>query len=348
MEIFTHLMKWLREGKKTALATVISKQGSALRGVGSKMAVSSEMEMVGSVSGGCVEGAVVQEALKVMNSERFSIVEYDISDDEAWSVGLACGGHLKILIQPLKPNCKSGFSFEILKKIIEYKSIDKSFCLLTDISEMTEGDSVIIWDDDLVLPKTRPQWLDNSFTEDLRILERKETSAIIKHATREIFADFSYPKPRIVIIGAVHIAQSLIKMAHECGFTTIIIDPRRVFASSERFQQADQLLVTWPTEGLAKIGLNERDYLIVLSHDDKLDLPALQLAIERNVRYIGMLSSLKTRENRFEQLKGKGLSPEDFRRIHSPVGMDIGARSPQEIALSILAEITAFRYGKNK
>lgn len=340
-------MKWLEEGKKAALATVINKQGSALRGVGSKMAVSSEMEMVGSVSGGCIEGAVVQEALKVMNSGKIFIVDYGISDDEAWSVGLACGGQVKILIQPVKPNSRSGFSLEILKKIIELKSSDKSFCFLTKISEMAKGDSVIISDGELVLPKTRPHWMDNTLIEILNNLERTETSGIIKHGTCEIFADFSFPKQRIVIIGAVHIAQPLVKMARVCGFLTIIIDPRRAFALSERFQEADQLLVMWPTEALAKIGLNDRDYLIALSHDDKLDLPALKMAIERNTCYIGMLSSLKTRENRFEQLKGGGFSPYDLRKIHAPVGLDIGARSPEEIALSILAEITAFRYGEN-
>ena len=339
-------MKWLEEGKKTALATVIQKQGSALRGVGSKMGISSEREMVGSISGGCVEGAVVQEALILMNSGKTSIVEYGISDDEAWSEGLACGGQVKILLQPVEINRRSGFSLKMLKKTIELKASDKTFCLLTDISENAKTDSVILSDGKLVLPKRKPHWMDIAFMEELNNLERTETSGIIKNDSTEIFADFSFPKPRLVIIGAVHIAQALIKMASVCGFITIIIDPRRAFASHERFQEVDQMLVAWPTDGLAKVGLNNRDFFLALSHDDKLDLPALQMAMERNVRYIGMLSSRKTRESRFEQLKSEGYSMDVLEKIHAPVGMDLGAHSPEEIALSILAEIIAFRYGK--
>ena len=348
MEIFTYIKKWLEEGKKTALATVIQKQGSALRGVGSKMGVSSEMEMVGSVSGGCVEGAVIQEALKVMNSGQASIVEYGISDDAAWSVGLACGGQVKILIQPVSVNESDGISSEMVKKIIDLEATDKTFCLLTDISKVTKADTVIISDGKLVHPKKKPYWMASTLMEELKKLEQTESSGIIKDISNEIFADFSFPKPRLVIIGAVHIAQSLVKMARVCGFSTVIIDPRKAFASHKRFQDVDQMLAAWPTDGLTKIGLNNRDFLLALSHDDKLDLPALQMAIDRKVRYIGMLASRKTRDSRFEQLKNEGYSPDDFQRIHAPVGMDLGARSTEEIALSILAEIIAFRYGKRK
>ncbi len=348
MEIFTYIKKWLEEGKETALATVIQKQGSALRGVGSKMGVSSKMEMIGSISGGCVEGAVVQEALKVMKSGRISIVDYGISDDEAWSVGLACGGQLKILIQPISVICSGGLSPEMVEKIIELKASDKTFCLLTDISKKTKSPSLIISEGKQILSKRKFHWLDNALMEELKNLERTETSGLIKNDSTEIFVDFSFPKPRMVIIGAVHIAQALVKMASVCGFSTVIIDPRKAFASNERFHDVDQLLIAWPTDGLAEIGLNDRDFLLALSHDDKLDLPALQMAMDRQARYIGMLSSQKTRESRFDQLKSEGYCPDDFRRIHAPVGMDLGARSPEEIALSILAEIIAFRYGKGK
>ena len=137
-------------------------------------------------------------------------------------------------------------------------------------------------------------------------------------------------------------------MAHICGFSTVIIDPRKAFATPDRFQDVDHMEIKWPTVGLAKIGLNERDFLLALSHDDKLDLPALQMAMDRKVRYIGMLSSRKTRERRFEQLSIEGYSADDLKRILAPVGLDLGARKPEEIALSILAEIIAFRYGKGK
>ena len=236
----------------------------------------------------------------------------------------------------------------MVEKIIELKASDKTFCLMTDISEKTKSSSLIISEGKQVLPKRKLHWVDTGLLEELKNLERTETSGIIKNGSTEIFADFSFPKPRLVIIGAVHIAQSLVKMARVCGFSTVIIDPRKAFASRERFQDVDLMLVAWPTDGLAKIGLNDRDFLLALSHDDKLDLPAIKSGIDRKVRYIGMLSSRKTRDSRFEQLKSEGYSQDDFRRIHAPVGMDLGARSPEEIALSILAEITAFRYGKEK
>jgi xanthine dehydrogenase accessory factor len=348
MEIFSQVLKWLDEGKKAALATVIQKQGSALQGVGSKMGVSSDMEMAGSVSGGCVEGAVVQEALRVMNSGQSSVVDYGITDETAWSVGLACGGRIKILIQLIYKDGKNGVSREMLEKIIELKASDKPFCFLTEISDRGTGTSAIISNSKLIFPKKNPQWLDKAFIKELSFLERTESSGIIKNNQINIFADIFLPKPRLVIIGAVHIAQSLEKMARICGFSTIIIDPRKAFASLERFQDVDQMVIEWPTDGLASIELNDRDYLLALSHDDKLDIPALKMALDRKVYYIGMLSSRKTRDGRFELLKSEGYSSNDLKRIHAPVGLDIGARSPEEISLSILAEITAFRYGKEK
>lgn len=342
------VLKWLKEGKKAALATVIQKEGSALRGIGSKMAISSEMEMAGSISGGCVEGAVVQEALKVMTTNLNVIVDYGISDETAWSVGLACGGKIKILIQPVEKDGKDGLTGEMLRKIIEIEASDNPFCVIAAISGEDKGYSAIFSDGKLIFPNKIPQWLDTGLMEKLFLLEKTETSRIINLDLTEIFADFTFPKPRLVIIGAVHIAQSLVKMAHICGFSIVIIDPRKAFASIDRFQDADQMVIEWPTDGLTKIGLNERDYFLALSHDDKLDLPALQMALDRKVHYIGMLSSRRTRDERFEKMKNQGISATELKKIHAPVGLDLGARTPEEIALSILAEITAFRYGKEQ
>ena len=346
MEIFLQILNWLDEGKNAAIATVIQKQGSALRGIGSKMAISSKMEMAGSVSGGCVEGAVVQEALKVMKTGRNVIVDYGISDETAWSVGMTCGGKIKILIQPIEKNREKGLTREILHKISELESSDKPFCALSLISGKDTGDTAIIADGKLIYSKEELQWMDQNLIEKVFTLERTQTSGIITNGSLEVFADFSFSKPRLVIIGAVHIALSLVKMARICGFSTVIIDPRKVFASPARFQDVDDLVIEWPADGLARIGLNDRDYLLALSHDDKLDLPAIQIALDRKVRYIGMLSSQKTRDGRFAQLKNQGYSSKELKRIHAPVGLGLGARTPEEIALSILAEITAFRYGK--
>jgi xanthine dehydrogenase accessory factor len=348
MIFIEQIQNWLDSGKKVAVATIIWKQGSALRGVGSKMAVNSDMEITGSISGGCVEGAVVEEALKVMNTGRLAIIDYGIADETAWSVGLSCGGKISVLLQSILPDDSGGLTSALVIKSLELESSDKPFCALTVISGDHSSETAIISDGELVFPDKKPLWMNDVFKQEISTLERTETSGIIKLDSSEVFADFTFPRPRLVIIGAVHIAIPLVKMACVCGFTTIVIDPRKVFATPERFPDVDDLVIEWPTVGLEKLGLHARDYLLALSHDDKLDLPALQMALDRKVLYIGMLSSQKTREGRYEQLAAQGYSREELNRIHAPVGLDLGGRTPEEIALSILAEITAFRYGKGK
>lgn len=346
MEIYPQILKWLDEGKRVALATVIQKQGSALRGIGSKIAVTSQMEMAGSVSGGCVEGAVVEEALQVMKTGRIAISDYGIADETAWSVGLACGGKIKILIQPIDDASLKGLTRESIQDLIELKSNGKSFCLLTDLSDEGNGDVTIISKEKFVFPEKKPLWVDKDFLKKIANLEKTETSGILKTDLGEIYAEFTFPNPRLVIIGAVHIAAGLVEMAHLCGYTTIIIDPRKAFATPKRFPLVDQLVVEWPTDGLSGIGLNSRDFLVTLSHDEKFDLPALQMALDAQCRYIGMLSSRKTCGARYAELESQGYRLEEIKKIHAPVGLDLGARTTEEIALSILAEITACRYGK--
>jgi xanthine dehydrogenase accessory factor len=347
IEFNQQILNWLKAGKKVTVATVIWKQGSALRGVGSKMAVNSDMEISGSVSGGCVEGAVVEEAFNVMSTDKITIVDYGVADETAWSVGLACGGKIKILLQPVESNRSFGLTNKMLLKILELKSSNRPFCMLTVFSGDLSGESGIISEGELIYPNKEPIWLNDGLKQEITALERSETSGIIKLDSSDIFADFTFPKPRLVIIGAVHIAIPLVEMARICGFTTIIIDPRKTFATPKRFPYVDDLVIDWPADGLEKIGLNNRDFLLALSHDDKLDLPALRFSLDRNVHYIGMLSSRQTRDVRFTQLVEQGIKKEDLKRIHAPIGLDIGARTPEEIAISILAEITAFRYEKS-
>lgn len=346
MNHIQQVLDWLEEGKSVAVATVIWKQGSALQGVGSKMAVNSDMEIAGSVSGGCVENAVIEEALKVMKTDSLSIVEYGIADKTAWSVGLACGGKIKILVQPVVPDGSEGLTRAMLMKLSELEASDKPICALSVIAGDHSGETAILSDGDLVFPYKKSEWMNDGLMQEITSLEKTETSGTIRLDSSEVFANFTFPRPRLVIIGAVHIAIALVEMARVCGFSSIVIDPRKVFATPERFSDVDELVIEWPTDGLNKIGLNDRDYLLALSHDDKLDLPALQMALERKLRYIGMLSSRKTRDGRYAQLVEQGYKREELGRIHAPVGLDLGARTPEEIALSILAEITAFRYGK--
>ena len=351
MEILENLQKileWQSEGKQTALSTVVWKQGSALRSVGAKMAISSEMEMSGSVSGGCVEGAVVQEALKVMETGQPVLLEYGIADETAWSVGLACGGSIKVLVQKVEKADQGIFNAQMVKQMIELLRAGIPFSSLVPSYGDDRGDFLLLKSDETTAGK-HPAWFDQELLERVRSLEETETSLIVKSGEKEIFIDVYAPQPRLIAVGAVHIAFPLTQMAQIIGFTTVVIDPRKAFNTARRFPHVGQRLLKWPDEGLEEVGLNEKDYLLLLTHDDKLDLPALELALDRKVKYIGMLSSRQARDKRYQKLEESGdYTREQLQRIHAPVGLDIGARSQEEIALSILAEITAVRYGKLK
>ena len=340
------LLKWQGEGKSTALATVIWKQGSALRGVGAKMAISSDMEMAGSVSGGCVEGAVVQEALKVMESGIPVILEYGIADETAWSVGLACGGTIKVLVQKVFAGDFGNLNLKIINLTVQLMESGKLFFSLTLTNGEQKGDKCIIAEGKCVYPDKKPDWLSEKLVKEAKTLEVTESSQVVKIEENEVFIDIYAPRPRLIVIGAVHIAMPLTQMAQITGFSSVVIDPRKAFNTAERFPDVNQRLLVWPAEGLEKIGLESGDYLLLLTHDDKLDLPALEMGIDRQVKYIGMLSSRQAREKRFKKMEDVGYKRDQLDRVHSPVGLDIGARSQEEIALSILAEITAVRYGK--
>jgi xanthine dehydrogenase accessory factor len=350
MEILENLQKileWQKEGKQTALSTVVWKQGSALRSVGAKMAISSDMEMSGSVSGGCVEGAVVQEALKVMETGQPVLLEYGIADETAWSVGLACGGSIKVLVQKVEKADQGIFNAQMVKQMIELLRAGIPFSSLIPTDGNARGDFLLLKSDETTSGK-HPAWFGQELLERVRSLEETETSLIVKSGEKEIFIDVYAPQPRLIAVGAVHIALPLTQMAQITGFTTVVIDPRKAFNTAERFPHIGQRLLKWPDEGLEEIGLNEKVYLLLLTHDDNLDLPALELALDRKLRYIGMLSSRQARDKRYQKLEESGYTRELLQRIHAPVGLDIGARSQEEIALSILAEITAVRYGKLK
>jgi len=350
MEILENLQKileWQSEGKQTALSTVVWKQGSALRSVGAKMAISSAMEMSGSVSGGCVEGAVVQEALKVMESGQSVLLEYGIADETAWSVGLACGGSIKVLVQKIEQGDQGILNTNIVSNMTELLKAGIPFSTLSTIDGNTRDEFLLIKASESRITD-EPDWFDQGLLEQVRLLEQTETSQIVSVGDQEIYIDVYAPQPRLIAIGAVHIALPLTQMAQITGFTTVIIDPRKAFNTAKRFPHVGQRLLNWPDEGLEEVGLNEKDYVLILTHDDKLDLPALQLALDRKVKYIGMLSSRQARDKRYQKLEEAGYTREQLQRIHAPVGLDIGARSQEEIALSILAEMTAIRYGKSK
>jgi xanthine dehydrogenase accessory factor len=345
-EVITALQKWSDEGKQSAIAIVASKKGSAMRPVGAKMAINSDSEIVGSISGGCVENAVIVEALECMHSGEPKLLHYGVSDDTAWSVGLMCGGEIDVLLLPVRGGGEGSFERAVVEKIGKLQDERQQFMLLVMLSDKKMGHSCLLENRDRKIDGNAAAWVQRSLFPKLEELMRTETSQIIETAAGKIYVDVGKPSPRLVVIGGAHVSIAFIKMAKILGYYTVLIDPRKTFATRERFPNVDQMITEWPEDGFEKIQLTSADYVLLASHDDKLDLPAAAASLKAGATYIGMLASRTTRERRFKALEEEGFAREEIEKIHAPVGLDIGARTPEEIALAMLAEITAERYGK--
>ncbi len=301
-------MEWARAGKSGALATVIATWGSAPQPLGSQLAVDEDGHFAGSVSGGCVEGAVITEALTVMQTGTARVLEFGVADETAWKVGLACGGRIRILVQKMTPELVT-----ILTEVEQALARRQAVALVTDLAS---GQSRLVTAGAEVQGSSR-------LTED-------GAQFIAVHA----------PQPRLIITGAVHIAQHLATLARMTGFAVAVIDPRGAFATAARFP-ADELHEAWPDEVVPKLGLDGRTALAALTHDPKIDDPALLAALASPAFYVGALGSRKTHGQRLARLEQRGLDGAALARIRAPIGLPIGAEGAAEIALSIMAEIIA-------
>ena len=345
-EVITAVKKWLDAGKQTAIAIVVNKKGSAMRPVGAKMAVNEDSAITGSISGGCVENAVIVEALACMQTGQPKLLHYGVSDDTAWSVGLMCGGEIDVMLLPLNSNREGSFDRIVVDKIAHLQEERIPVMLLILLSGKKFGHSCILENRDGKIDGNAAAWVDRKLFPKLEEIMRTESSQIIETTAGRIYVDVVKPTPRLVVIGGAHVSIAFVKMANLLGYYTILIDPRKTFATDERFPEIDEMHGVWPREGMEKIKLNRSDYMLLASHDDKLDLPAASAALNADVSYIGMLASRTTKARRFKLLAEEGFPMEQIEKIHAPVGLDIGARTPEEIALAMLAEITAHRYGK--
>jgi len=307
-------LDWHRAGKGAVLATVVQTWGSAPRPVGAQLAVSGEAEIMGSVSGGCVEGAVVAEALEALEDGRCRILEFGVSDDDAFAVGLACGGTIRILVEPV--GGAEGPSADLLAEIATARAERLAVGLEIDTQTWTRR-RVFYADRQAAFDRDRSAWDEEGTT----------------------FLWVSNPPLTLAIIGGVHIAQPLCQMAALAGYTPVVIDPREAFASEARFPGV-RLIHDWPDQALADLGLDHRTALATLTHDPKLDDPALQAALRAPVFYIGALGSTRTHAKRVARLSEAGFTEAEITRIDAPIGLDIGAASPAEIAVAVMAEMT--------
>lgn len=342
-EILPQVEQWLSEDKQVAVATVVSVWGSAPRRPGSRMGVSSGLEVAGSVSGGCVEGAVIEEAQQVMETGEPKLVTFGVADETAWDVGLSCGGKISVFVEAVGES-------EVEKELHQAIHDDRLAALATVVEGPGTGRRLLLspsgetWGD--LGSETRNREAQDRVEEVFRSFEPTRFQVEENGDAGDVFLEVHPPRPRLILIGAVHTAIPLVTFARELGFATYVVDPRRAFATEERFAHADRLSHAWPQEVLPEIGLHEATYLATLSHDPKIDLPALELALKSPCRYVGALGSTRTHAKRVEALEEKGFSEDEIARIHAPIGMDLGGRRPEEIAVAVIAEIVAVAHGR--
>ena len=307
-EVLSELVEWTKAGEDIALATVVETWGSSPRPLGSKMVVTRSGKMAGSVSNGCIEGAVFEEAQRVLKNRQPKVAAFGVADDVAFEVGLACGGHIEVFVEPLGP---------VHEQLIAMLQRNETATLRTNL---------VTGEADLVEGWTPPG----------SELAHREGNLLVEPFRRPA---------QLVIVGAIHIAIPLHRLAKLMGYRVTVIDARAKFATKERFPEADQLIVAWPDEAMAKLALDNSTYVVILTHDPKFDLPALRSVLTKDAGYIGAIGSRKTNQNRFDALRAEGFTEEQLARVHGPIGLDLGGRGAEETALGILAEITAVRFG---
>lgn len=307
------VLDWYRAGRTVAVATVVETWGSAPRPVGSQLVIDGDGRMEGSVSGGCVEGAVIVEALEAMEDGAARLLDYGVSDDEAFAVGLACGGQIRVMVEPVG----GAMPVTLLENLVNRRAAGEPVAYVADL----DGEARQLQGPEAYPDRFR---LDRSGVE----------------ADGRTFVAIHNPPLRMVVVGGVHIAQHLLPMARACGYDVTLVDPRPAFGSPERFPDT-VISDDWPDEALQAMGLDARTAVVTLTHDPKLDDPAIKAALRAPVFYLGCLGSTRTHAKRVARLEAAGFGAEDIARIHAPVGLDIGGRSPAEIAVSVMAQVTA-------
>lgn len=334
-EFLPVLKEWTEQDKAFSIATVIKTWGSSPRPVGSAMLISKEMEMAGSVSGGCVENAVVKASLPLLDKGQGQTLHYGVADEEAWEVGLSCGGKIQVYAERFLAFDKRPAERAVWNKLQACLENNEACVLLT---KLVDGISQHI----LVLPDRTAigqQVSSELISEGLRVYKERKNQ-VVEIEEQAYFAQVFPRKSQLIIIGAAHITVDLVQLANMYNFETIVIDPRGIFTNKTQFTVApDQLFEKYPSEVLPDFSLDAYTYTVVLSHDPKIDDNALHLLLPSAVGYIGALGSRKTQAKRVARLTAAGFSEEAIAKIHSPVGMAINAKTPKEIALSIMGEI---------
>jgi xanthine dehydrogenase accessory factor len=308
-DILPTLVRWRSEGRRVAIATVVERRGSAPRDAGASLALNDRGEIAGSVTGGCVEPSVIREAQEVLDGGEARVREYGIADDEAFEVGLACGGTVGILIAPL--------DVSLIPALDEAVRADRPVALSMTATGSDIGTQRLY---------------------DGPLLDAGE-SALADEDGETVFVHALTPRPAMYVFGAIDHAAALARVGKLLGYRVTVCDARAAFVTPERFPEADELVVEWPDRFLAQAPVDERTVICVLTHDEKFDVPALIAALETPAAYIGAMGSKVTTADREERLRAEGVGDAGIARIHAPIGLPIGARSPEEVAVAIGAQI---------
>ncbi len=349
-ELLDTYRAWRADGVEIGRAVVVRTFGSAPRPEGAVLLAGADGRIAGSVSGGCVEGAAYEEIKRARRDGVSRVIRYGISDEQAWDVGLACGGTIDVLVEPVvRPEL-----------VVAGGDVDRGRAVITPLPSDSPGPdfgphepgagepgsaALVVADDGSLEGSLGDPVLDAELIRVGLAALASGTSRTVELGGRSLFVE-AYPvRPRLVVVGAVQVAIVLVALARELGFETVVIDGRAAFATAERFPHADRLVVGWPDEVADEIGLGPADAVAVLTHDVKFDEPAIVEALHRGCRYVGAVGSRKTQTDRRERLLAAGVSMDELGRLRGPIGLDLGGRAPAETALAIMAEVVAERHG---
>jgi xanthine dehydrogenase accessory factor len=342
-DILPDLEHWHADGSRSiALATVIQTWGSSPRRAGAKMAMTPDGKITGSVSGGCVEGAVFEAGMEVLNSNRPQMLHFGVADETAWEVGLACGGSIDIFIQPLNSEI-----FSALCSILAQEQPAVSLIVIRGPEGLLGREMLFLPNGD-VTGAINDELDATALSIARQALAQGESQRVNLNEEVEAFVEVILPPPTVIAVGGVHITIALMALAKTLGYRTVVIDPRSAFGNETRFPQVDQLIQLWPEEAFQQIPITRSTAIAMLTHDPKLDDPALKIALSSSAFYVGALGSKTTQSKRRQRLLGEGLTESQLRRLHGPIGLGIGAGTPEEIAMSIMAEIVAVRNHSEK
>lgn len=336
-DVVTHLDRWTAAGTPSATATVVAVKRSAPRPPGAKMAVAGDGSVQGMVSGGCVEGAVVIAAEEVLEGGAPRLLHFGIADEEAWEVGLPCGGEIGVWVDRVE-----GAAME------RFAALAREGGRGALVTRLDDGAKLLVEEDGRRTGTLGTPELDAAAVHAADELMWAEQSAQRELGGVPVFVDATAPPPRLLIVGAVDLAAALCRLARVMGWEPSVCDPRGRFATQERFPEAAHVIAAWPEKAFAQLGPIDRSTSIaILTHDPKIDDAALLIALRSGAGYVGAMGSRRMQATRRERLLELGLTEAELDRMAAPIGLDLGALSVEETALSVIAEIVALKHGRD-